>query len=176
MYCKMNSNFELLIFTSITLLLAACSSPEIPTNSTDSKGLIRYAMPDGWTNTKISTGDHYTRVDIEDSPILAVVARERVQREAAPTIPQVQEGTKGKHEVQQHTLIEESTRSRNGFTVWEAVYEARPKGKDVVYHDVFLFTDALQVEVNLNAYPQDHEKFEPDLQTVVQSVQVNSAD
>jgi hypothetical protein len=176
MNCKINSHFKLLVLTSITVLLSACSNPDIPTNSTDSDGLVRYAMPDGWTNTEISGGDHYMRADIEDSPMLAVVARERVQREASPTILQVQESTKGKHEVQKHTLIEESTRTRNGFTVWEAIYEARPKGKDVIYHDVFLFTDALQVEVSLNAYPQDHKTFEADLRTVVESVQANTAD
>lgn len=166
----MNTIIRLFVLTSVAALLAACGSPEIPTNQTDRRGLVRYAMPDGWVNTEISTGDHYTRAGVEDSPILAVVARERVQREAAPTIEQVQEGTKGKHEIQKHTLIEDSTRTQNGFTVWEAVYEAKPSGKDVIYHDVFMFTDALQVEVNLNGYPQDHEQFIPDLQTVVESL------
>ena len=169
----MNSKFKFFVLTFMTFLIAACGDPQVVADRTDSDGLIRYAMPDGWTNTKISSGDHYTRVGVEDSPVLAVVAR---QRTSAPTVQQVQEGTRGKHEVQGHTLIKESTRTQNEFTVWDAVYEASLRGQEVVLHDVYLFSDALQVEVTLNASRQDHEKFAPDLQAVVESVQVNTAD
>jgi hypothetical protein len=127
-------------------------------------------MTEGWTNTKISSGDHYTRVGAEESPVLAVVARRRT---SAPTVQQVQAGTKGKHEAQGRTLISESSRTRNGFTVWEAVYEANLRGQEVVLHDVYLFSDALQVEITLNASRLDHEKFESDLQAVAASVQPN---
>ncbi len=166
----MNRVIRLFVLTLVTFLLAACGDVEVAADRTDSDGLIRYAMPDGWTNTKISSGDHYTRVDVEESPILAVVAR---QRTSVPTVQQVQEGTKGKHAVQGHTLIKESSRTQNGFTVWEATYEASQRGQAVVLHDLFLFSDALQVEITLNASRQDHEKFEPDLQAVAASVQTN---
>jgi len=164
---------RLQILMFVTFLLAACGDAGIVANRTDSNGLVRYAMPDGWTNTNISSGDHYKRVDVEKSPVLAVVAR---QRSSVPTIQQVQEGTKGKHEAQRHTLTKESSRTQNNFTVWEAVYVATLRGQEVIFHDVYLFSDALQVEVSLNASRQDHEKFEPNLQSVVASVRANTAD
>lgn len=167
----MHSMNRLLVLSSMILLLASCTDAEVVANRTDSDGLIRYAMPDGWTNTTLSSGDHYTRVGIENSPVLGVVAR---QRKSAPTVQQVKDGTKGKHELQRHVLIKESTRKQNGFTVWETVYEANLRGQEAVLHDVFLFSDSLQVEVNLNTPQQDYEKFVSDLRTVVSSVKVRN--
>jgi len=168
----MHGTVKLLIVTFITWQLTACGNPGIERNRLDSDGLVRYAMPSEWTNTVISSGDHYTRVgESGDSPVLAVVAR---PRNSVPTIEQIQEGTKGKHVVQGHTLIEESTNEQNGFTVWEAIFEAKPRGQNVIYHDVFLFTDELQVEVNLNASRSDYEKLYPDLRFVADSVQLNT--
>jgi len=164
---------KLYVLTLMTLLLAACGGPDVVPDRTDSDGLIRYAIPDGWENTSISSGDHYKREGIENSPILAIVAR---QRTSAPTNQQVQEGTRGKHELQGHALLDESTRMQNGFTVWEAVYEANLRGQEAILHDVYLFSDALQVEINLNASRQDHEKFIPDLQVVVASLQAITAE
>ncbi len=164
---------RIFLLSFMVVLLAACSDAEVVANRTDSDGLIRYAMPDGWTNTKISSGDHYTRVGIEDSPVLGVVARRRT---SAPSIQQVQDGTKGKHEMQGHALIKESTRTHNGFTIWETVYEANLRGQEAVLHDVFLFSTSLQVEVNLNAPRQDHDKFVSDLLAVVDSVKANTTE
>ncbi len=169
----MNRRTGLFVLTLLILLLGACDKPEVVTNRTDSGGLVRYAMPDGWTNTEMSSGDHYTRVGIDNSPVLAVVARRRT---SSPTVEQVQEGTKGKHEMQSHALLKESSRTQNGFTVWEATYEANLRGQEVIFHDVYFFSDALQVQVYLNASRQDHEKFAPDLQAVVESVQVATAE
>ena len=167
----MNSKINFIVLIGAIILIVACDNTEVVADRVDSDGLIRYAMPGGWENTKISSGDHYTRVGVEGSPVLAVVAR---QRTSAPTVQQVQEGAKGKHELQGHSLTTESTRMQSGFTVWEAVYVTSQRGQEIVLHDVYLFSNALQVEINLNASRQDHDKFVPDLQAVVKSVQVKT--
>ena len=157
--------------------LAACSdaqqSPQIEATHTDADGLIEYAMPDGWANTRISSGNHFTRDDRPDDPaVLGVIP---MRRGSAPSIEQVQEGTAGKHEIQGHEMVMEEVSELNGFSVWEAVYEAEIRGQEVILHDYFLFTDELQVEVHLNAAREEYEDFLPDLRTVVGSVRARSA-
>jgi len=157
------------------ILVAACggtgSGSGIEANRTDEKGLIRYGMPEGWTNTRISSGNHYTREGMPQDPtILQVAPREH---HPAVTIEQVQEGTRGKHEIQGHTIVHESTDDRNGFTIWEAVYAAHVRGDDLVFHDFYLFADGLLVEVNLNTYKKDHNSYVGDLRAVVESVIAN---
>lgn len=156
-------------------LVVACggtgSGPGLEANRTDEEHLIRYGMPDGWTNTRISSGNHYTReATPEDPSILQVAPREH---HSAVTIKQVQEGTRGKHEIQGHTIVHESTDEKNGFTVWEAIYEANVRGDDMVFHDFYLFTDGLLVEINLNTYKNLHERYVGDLRAVVDSVRAN---
>ena len=157
--------------------LAACSdtqqSPQIEATHADSDGLIEYAIPDGWTNTRISTGNHFTRDDrLDDPAVLGVIP---MRRGSVPSIEQLKEGTAGKHEIQGHEMIMEAVSELNGFSVWEAVYEAEIRGQEVTLHDYFLFTDELQVEVHLNAAREEYENFLPDLRTVVGSVRARSA-
>jgi hypothetical protein len=154
-------------------LVAACggSAPGIEADRSDEDGLIRFGMPQGWTNTRISSGRHYTREGMpEDPTVLQVAPREH---HPAVTFAQVQEGTRGKHEVQGHSIIRESTKDKNGFTAWEAVYEANVRGDDVVFHDVFLYTDGLLVEISLNARKNDYDSYVGDLLAVVESVRAN---
>jgi hypothetical protein len=92
------------------------------------------------------------------------------------TIEQVQEGTRGKHEIQGHAIVRESTTDKNGFTVWEAVYEAHIRDDDVIYHDFFLFADGLLVEINLNTRKKDYDSYVDDLLAVVDSVSANNPD
>jgi hypothetical protein len=146
----------------------ADSAPGIEANRSDEDGLIRYGMPEGWTNTRISSANHYTRADMpEDPTILQVTPRN--YHPAAP-IEQFQEGTRGKHEIQGHAIVRESTKVKNGFTVWEAVYEAHARGDDLIFHDFFLFADGLLVEVNLGTRKEDYDNYVGDLLAVVDSV------
>ena len=165
------------IAVTIAWTTAACSdaqqSSHIAVTHSDAAGLIEYGMPDGWTNTRISTGNHYTREGRPDDPaVLGVIP---MRRGSVPSIEQVKEGTAGKHEIQGHEMIMEETSDMNEFSVWEAVYEAEIRGQDVILHDYFLFTDELQVEVHLNTTREEYEDFLPDLRTVVGSVRARSA-
>ena len=166
---------SLILIIAMTMAVAcggASSVPAIEADRTDEDGLIRYGMPEGWTNTRISSGNHYTREGMpEDPTILQVAPREH---HPAVTIEQVQEGTRGKHEIQGHAIVRESTKDKNGFTVWEAVYEAHIRGDDVVYHDFFLFADGLLVEINLNTRKKDYDSYVGDLLAVVDSVRANN--
>jgi hypothetical protein len=166
-----------LLAAGLASALIACSGSDSGSvaepNRTDSDGLIVYAMPDGWTNTRISTGDHFSREAQPDDPtVLGVVAR---KRHPSVSIEQIQTGTIGKHELQGHKLVEQSTTDRNGFTVWEALYEADIRGQSAVFHNYFLFSDDLQVEVSLNTPGNEYESLLPDLHTVVESVQAKTS-
>lgn len=166
-----------IVFIVTTSALVACgdsqSFSQIEATESDADGLIEYAMPEGWTNTRISSGNHFSRADeIDDSAILGVVPR---KRGSAPSVDEVRIGTTSKHEFQGHKLITEETSNMNGFFVWEAVYEAEIRGRDVILHDYFLFSEELQVEVHLNAARERYEEFLPDLRTVVGSIRARSA-
>ena len=168
----MTKRLGLLILTIAMATVVACggadSAPGIEANRSDEDGLIRYGMPEGWTNTRISSGNHYMREGMpEDQTILQVTPRE--YRPAVP-IHQFQEGTRGKHEIQGHALVRESLKEKNGFTVWEAVYQAHVRGDDLVFHDFFLFADGLLVEVSLGTRKEDYDKYVGDLVAVVNSV------
>ena len=161
-----------LILSIVMVTVVACggadSAPGIEANRSDEDGLIRYGMPAGWTNTRISSGNHYTREGMPKDPTILQVT----PREYHPSVPieQFQEGTRGKHEIQGHAIVRESTTEKNGFTVWEAVYEAHARGDDLMFHDFFLFADGLLVEVSLGTRKEDHDSYVGDLLAVVDSV------
>jgi len=168
----MTNKLGSLILTIAMAMTAACdgagSASGLDANRSDEDGLIRYGMPEGWTNTRISSGNHYTREGMpEDPTILQVAPREH---HPSVSIEQFQEGTRGKHEVQGHTIVRESTGDKNGFTVWEAVYAANVRGDDVIFHDFFLFADGLLVEVSLGTHEEQYDSYIGDLQAVVDSV------
>lgn len=168
----MTNRLGSLILTITMLMTVACggagSAPGLDANRSDEDGLIRYGMPAGWTNTRISSGKHYTREDMpEDPTILQVAPREH---HPSVSIEQFQEGTRGKHEIQGHAIVRESTTEKNGFTVWEAVYEAHVRGDDVIFHDFILFADGLLVEVSMGTRKQDYDSYVGDLVAVVNSV------
>jgi|GEM_PF-2977207 len=168
----MTNRLGALILTVAMATAVACggadSVPGIEANRSDEDGLIRYGMPEGWTNTRISSGNHYTRAGMpEDPTILQVTPREY---HSAVPIEQFQEGTRGKHEIQGHAIVRESTKEKNGFTVWEAVYEAHARGDDLIFHDFFLFGDGLLVEVSLGTREEDYANYAGDLSAVADSV------
>lgn len=168
----MKNRLGSLILTIAVSMMVACGgagpAPEIAADRSDEDGLIRYGMPEGWTNTRISSGNHYTREAApEDQSILQVTPR---AYQTSVSIEQFQEGTRGKHEIQGHALVRESMAEKNGFTTWEAVYEANVRGDDVIYHEFFLFTEGLMVEVSLGTLKRDHDRYVNDLVAVANSV------
>lgn len=174
----MTKKYRSLILVILTTMAVACGNsstgPAIEADRVDEDRLIRYGMPEGWTNTRISSGRHYTREGMPDDPTILQVAPRK--NPSSVTIEMVQEGARGKHELQGHTIVRESTMDKNGFTRWEAVYEAYARGEDVVYHDFFLFADGLLVEINLNTREADHGSYVGDLLAVVDSVAANNPD
>jgi hypothetical protein len=86
------------------------------------------------------------------------------------TIDDIWSGTQGKHEIQNQVLIEEKTTSMNGFEVREAVYEAEVRGQKVVYHDMFLFQDSIQMQMSLNAARDVYGSYLGDFRAAVGSV------
>ena len=168
----MTNRLGSLILSIVMATVVACggadSAPGIEANRSDEDGLIRYGMPAGWTNTRISSGNHYTRAGVPEDPTILQVTP-RVYDPSVP-IEQFQEGTRGKHEIQGHAIVRESTIEKNGFTVWEAVYEAHARGDDLMFHDFFLFADGLLVEVSLGARKDDYDSYVGDLRAVVDSV------
>lgn len=168
----MTNKLRSLILTIAMVMTAACggagSAPGIDADRGDEDGLIRYGMPEGWTNTRISSGYHYTREGLPEDPTVLQVAPRK--RHPSVSIEQLQEGTRGKHEIQGHAIVRESTKDKNGFTVWEAVYEAHVRGDDVIFHDSYLFTDGLLVEVSLGTNKEFYDTYVGDLLAVVDSV------
>lgn len=163
---------KILVLNMMTLTLFGCGggSPcaDIEPNQRDSKNLVEYSIPAGWTNTRISTRNHFTREGRpNDATVLGVVA---TTLHSSITIEQIKEGTTGKHELQGRTRISEVDRSMNGFTVWETVYEAKIRTQEVIFHDIFLFAKNLQVVVNLNTTKTNYQSYLPGLLAVADSV------
>ncbi len=135
---------------------------------TDPKGLVSFDMPDGWSNDRFKNGRHFTRAGLPDDPnILGVVPEER---DEYMTVEAMSDGRKKVAARQEHRLVREKVTRINGFEVWEAVHEARIRGQDVVLHTFLLFSDALMVDVQLNASKPVYEEYLTDLRSLVKTV------
>jgi len=91
-------------------------------------------------------------------------------RSGSPDIDTIWQNTKAKHEIQDQRLVEESTSTMSGFEVRQAIYEAERKGQALVYHDYFLFSEALQIELSRNGTQQAYQRCAPALETLAHSV------
>lgn len=135
---------------------------------TEPKGLVTFDMPDGWSNDRFKNGRHFTRAGSSDDPnILGVVPEER---DTYMTLEAMSEGRKKVIAMQEQRQVFEKVTRINGFDVWEFVAEAHIRGQDVVLHTYLLFSDALMIDVHLNASKPVYKEYLPDLRSVVQSV------
>jgi hypothetical protein len=154
--------------------ISGCVWQKVEPNSEDSRALVSYFMPEGWVNTRLGTGDHYTREGGPKNPtVLGVIAH---RRPSAVTMSFVMTNRAGKHDVQGHTKIEVKEYSKNGFTVWEGVYELKHAGRQAIWHDHMMLIDGYMVEVHLIAPKDEYAQYAHDLQTVVDSVRVLDSD
>jgi hypothetical protein len=166
----MPKSSALVLFFVIACVLAACDSQQIATNQVDSKGLVSYFMPEGWTNSRISSGNHYTRVGRPKDP--TVMSVQTVPGPNSLSIEQIIENRKGKLEMQGFTEVRSSDREERGFVIWEGVFEGERRGEAVIWHDHLFFSHELSFEVNLIARQQEFEEYLPDLLTVLESVRL----
>lgn len=161
---------------SLTLLcllgLVACGGTvggdSLPRDKVDRNGLVEFGTPAGWNNEDSNSGRHFSRNDpAEDQAMIYVDA---LDRPPSLGVDFIWEQTKAKHEIQEQVLKGETARNANGFDLREAVYEAEVRGQNVIYHDVFLFRDKLQVQMSLNAASDVYPAYVDDFLAMVNSV------
>jgi hypothetical protein len=162
----------MLVHSVILLALSACNGTAQTTgetpNSIDSKGLVEFHLPAGWIRLASSQSSRFVPEGADrENAMLGVIPDERYPGIDIETFWQ---NTMAKHEFQGQVRVRESSSRVNGFDVREAVYEAERNGQAVVYHDYYLFTDALQIDLHLNATKQAHQRYEKDLETVALSI------
>ena len=161
-----------LTLSYLLLALAGCSgdAPSVaePPNTQDGEGLVEFFLPPGWVRLPSSRSSRFVPDGADrENAMLGVVPEELYPSYDIATF---WANTKGKHEIQGQSLVRESSSTLNGFELREAVYEAQRNGQTVVYHDYFLFSDALQIELHLNATEDAHRRLSADLQTLAASV------
>lgn len=154
--------------------LCACAESDsefasgLTPDRTDRKGLVEFAVPSGWNNDESGSGRHFRRENPEENQ--AIIYIDALQRPASLKIDVVWEQTKGKHKIQDQVLTQENSSMLNGFELREAIYQANVRDQDVMYHDVFLFTDDLQIEMSLNAAADVYDGYVGDFRATVGSV------
>lgn len=152
----------------VTFFPVISSSAAQAERITEPKGLVTFDMPDGWSNDRFKNGRHFTRTGSSDDPnILGVVPEER---DKYMTLQAMSEGRKHVTTMQDQRQVFEKVTRMNGFDVWESVTEANIRGQDVVFHTYLMFSDALMVDVHLNASKPVYKEYLPDLRSLVQSV------
>ena len=161
-----------LTLTVLLLALTACvddtSSAAEPPNTRDSEGMVEFFLPPGWVRLPSSRSSRFVPDGADrENAMLGVIPEELYP---AYDIDAFWGNTKAKHEIQGQSLLRESSSTMNGFEVREAVYEAERNGQTVVYHDLYLFSGALQIELHLNATEDAHRRLAADLQTLAESV------
>lgn len=153
--------------------LCACAESEsgfdsgLTPDRSDRKGLVEFAVPAGWNNEG-GSGRHFRRENSDENQ--AIIYIDALQRPASLEIDVVWEQTKGKHKMQDQVLAQENSSVLNGFELREAVYKANVRDQDVVYHDIFLFNDNLQIEMSLNAAADVYSGYLGDFRAAVGSV------
>lgn len=156
------------VLIALSLLSTNLAAAE-PERHSDPKGrVLSYVLPAGWDNERFNNGRNFTRTGIlDDSNILGVIPRER---DAYSTLENIRRDRSAVNAVQNHIQRSSKVYDLNGFQVWEAIYDAQIRGRNVVFHDVMIFSDNLMIEVHLNASKPVYESYLPDLQTVVLSM------
>lgn len=163
---------RLLLAVAATCALLACgetsSAERLTADRTDRDGLIEFGIPAGWSRT--GTGErnlHFKRDDPAENQIMIGIA---AFGRPALSNDDLWVNLKGKHEIQGHALVEEKSTTMNGFEVREGTFSAEVKGQTIVYHNVFLLTDMLWVDLNLNADQKMYESYLSDFRAIVGSV------
>jgi hypothetical protein len=155
-------------------ILANCDAQSVATNQVDSKGMIAYYIPEGWTDERLNSGDHYTRDGLPDDPSVMsvqVVPGPMGKRTTAEII----KNRKGKLEQQGFAEIKSSEAQGRDFYVWQGIFEGERRGEGVAWRDYLFFGDDFYFEVNLIAPTQVIDEYVPDLLTVAESVQLAEA-
>jgi len=153
-------------------MLAGCdsgvSTASEPPNRIDETGLIEFYLPPGWADLPSSQKSRFVPegADSENAMLGVIPSAEH----RPPDIDSFWQNTVAKHEMQKQKLVSEASSNLNGFEVREAIYESERNGQVAIYHDYFLFSDTLKIELNLNGTKAAHERFAQDLITLAQSV------
>ncbi len=164
----MNTLRILPILIAVSLVGLWSGSNALAERLSEPKGLVTFDMPDGWDNERFSNSRHFTRDGLSDDPNILAVVPER--RDEYMTLKKMSEGRKQVHASQEHRLVSEKIVRINEFEVWEAVYKAKIRSRDVVLHTYLMFSDTLMVEVHLNSSQDVYEKYLPDLHSLAKSV------
>ena len=156
------------LLIALSVCLGDVSSAAEPPNTGDSKGLVEFFLPSGWHRLPSSRSSRFVP-DCADAgnAMLGVIPEAPYPSFDLETF---WANTKAKHEIQGQSLVRESSCTLNGFDLREAVYEAERNGQAIVYHDLYLFSAALQIELHLNSTADAHRRLAPDLQTLAASV------
>lgn len=158
------------------LLLSACGAESQggpAPNRRGPSGLVAFALPEGWTDSRFNDGQHFTRPGTDDPTVLAVVA---TPRDTSQSVAAFLAERRGVHAAQHHVPITDEMLAFNQFQVWHAFYEGRWREQKLMLDHYYLFSDALQVEVYLNTSEPTYQSYLPDLLTVVRSVRAVRSD
>lgn len=157
---------------ALLVMLAGCdgvaSTASEPPNRIDKTGLVEFYLPPGWMDLPSSQKSRFVPEGADrDNALLGVIP---TAEHRPPDIDWFWQNTIAKHEIQKQKLISETSSNLNGFEVREAIYEAERKGQQLIYHDYFLFSERLQIELHLNGTKEAYQRCAQDLITLAQSL------
>ncbi|MEZ5417149.1 MAG: hypothetical protein R2708_07390 [Vicinamibacterales bacterium] len=165
------------IVAALVACLSACSNGTSaalePPNIVDATGLVEFHLPAGWEPLASSEKSRFTPGGAEgQSAMLAVVPE---ARDSNVDIETYWTRIKSVHLAQDRDLRHEARFTLDGFEVREGIFDTERNGQPAVYHDLYLFSETLQVNVHLNGTREFHERRVDDLQTVARSVRALGA-
>jgi hypothetical protein len=158
----------------ITCCLLACAesgaAERLSPDRSDRDGLIEFGMPVGWVDAgnPASRNLRFKRADPAQDQVL--IGLTTLPRSSLLSSDELWQNLKGKHEIQGHVLMQEKASTKNGFEVREGTFRAEVRGQSMVYHNVFLLTDSLWIDLNLNAAEGVYKTYLSDFQAIVASV------
>lgn len=132
---------------------------------TDPKGLVEFALPEGWAERSQSNAIRFARAEAPESPTVLAVAAE--PRDPSRGLAEQRKIRRAQMAATDQAIRIDETFEVNGWQIWESA-AARARGP--VMHSFLLFSDDITAEVWLVAASGDYATLVEDLRAVALSI------